>query len=75
MRSHNCMLQLVTCGYKLVEESEQFVDLLLGKVCVVSGVFDFECVEVLSFAGHDVWERVETGITYGDADGMVAFFV
>jgi hypothetical protein len=59
----------------LVEETEEFVDLLLREVGVVCGVFDFKSVEVLSPAGHYVWERVETWVADWNSDSVVAFFL
>ncbi len=59
----------------MVKKTEEFVDLLFGKVGVVAGVFHFKGVDVFAFSRHYVWEGVEAGVADGDADGVVAFFL
>ncbi len=65
----------VVGGDKLVEELEEFVDLLFGKVGVVAGVFYFKSVYVAAFSCHDVWQGVEAWVAYWNSDGVVAFFL
>jgi hypothetical protein len=61
--------------YKLVEKTEEFVDLYAREVCVVAGVFNFESVDMFAFSGHYVWKRVEAWVAYRDAHSIVAFFL
>jgi hypothetical protein len=75
MRRHHSVLILVASGYEFVEESEELVDLLLGKVSVVAGVFHFKSVGVLAFSGHDVGQRVEAGVADWNAHGAVTLFL
>ena len=49
--------------------------MLLWKVCVVGGVFDFEGVCVFAFSSHDVGERVEAWVADWDTDGVVSVFL
>ncbi len=62
-------------GDEFVEEPEELVDLLLGKVGVVGGVFDFKSVHVKVASRHDVWQGVEAWVAYGDPNGVVAFLL
>ena len=75
MRGDDGVFVFFVGGDEFVEEAEEFVDLLFGEVRVVRGVFYFERVGVVAFAGHYVWERVEAGVADWDADGVVAVFL
>ncbi len=75
MRCNDGVLMPVVGRDEEVEKPEEFIDLLFGKVGVVGGVFYFKGVAVCAFSRHDVWQRIEAGITYWHPDGIVAFFL
>ncbi len=58
-----------------VEKSEEFINLLFGKVSVVGGVFYFESVAVFAPSSHYVWQGVEAGVAYWNSDCVVAFLL
>src|SRR3990170_4360186 len=72
VRGDNGMLMLPVCGYELVEEPEQLVNLLPGEIRVVAGVLDFERVDLRVPARHDVWERAQAGVADRYAHGVAA---
>jgi len=41
--------------YKFVEKAKQFVDLLLWKVCIVRGILNFKCVNMIATPCDNVW--------------------
>jgi len=61
--------------YKLIEEPEELVNLLLGKIRVVASVLYFKSVSVLAFAGHKVWQWAQARVAYGDPHGVVPIFL
>ncbi len=75
MCGYDGVFVFVACGDELDEELEEFVDLGLGKVGVVAGVFYFKSVDVFAFSSHEVWQGVEAWIADGDTYGVVAFFL
>lgn len=75
MCSDDCMLVAIIRGDKLVKKPKELVDLKFRKVGVVTGVFHFKSVNVLTFSCHNVWKRVEARIAYGNTNGIVAFFL
>ena len=66
---------LVVGGDKEVEEPEEFVDLLFGKVSVVAGIFYFKSIAVRAFSCHDIWQGIEAWVAHWNTDGIVAFLL
>jgi hypothetical protein len=56
MRSNHRMLMLLFQGDEFVQEAEKFVNLRLGEISVVAGVFDFESVDFRVLPGDYVWQ-------------------
>jgi len=69
------MLMWVVRRDELAEEPEKFVNLLLGKVGVVAGVFYFKGIGVNTSSSYDVRERAEAWVAYWNSDCVVAFLL
>ncbi len=70
MRGDDGVFEFFVCGYEFVEEPEELVNLLPRKVSVVTRILDFEGVHVVASSCHYVWQRVEAGVAYGNADSL-----
>jgi hypothetical protein len=68
---HDGVLMLVISRYELVKEPEKLVDLLLGKVGIVTGVFNLKGKNVQAPASHDVWQRIQARVTDRDTHSIV----
>lgn len=59
----------------MVEEPEEFINLLFGKVGIVSGVFHFKGISVKTPSSHYVWQGIETGVADRNPNGVIAFLL
>jgi len=59
----------------LVEEPEEFINLLFGKVGIVRGVFHFKSIRVKIPSSHYVRQRIEAGVADGNPNGVVALLL
>jgi len=75
MGSDYGVLVFFVCGDQFVQKAEELVYLRLREVSVVCCVFYFESIGVVTFACHDVWERVKTWVAYRNADRIIVVFL
>lgn len=56
------MLAFIVCRDKFIKEPEEFVNLLYWEIGIVSGVLDFESIDVWALSGYDIRQRVQAWI-------------
>jgi hypothetical protein len=73
-RDHRVLFRVVSRD-ELVKESKELVNLLLGEISIVTSIFHFKSVSVLTFSSHKVWQRTQTRVTDWNPHGVVPIFL
>jgi hypothetical protein len=73
--SKHSVFMLTFDRYEFIQESEELLNLLFGKIRIIFCIFHFEGVNFQVLSGYNIRERVKAWIADRNAHGIVSIFL